>query len=309
MDTEQLLQLNVAQLYTFRHVMNEGGYAAAAKVTQLSVPSVWQHVRALERICGVSLFERAGRRVLPTDAAERLLLQVDELLVHLESTFSSVSGSETRKPIRLAVNVRTMLEDLATPLAAFRRRRSTPLVIRQADDRRAEELLLADEADVALALEPGLHHDSDRIHYSPAYKVEFFALSKRNHPFAKSSSGGLRELAKHELIVTAAGTHGRDALDQAFHREGLSVNIAVETDNSAYTIACVTAGMGVGILAGRRDGRLCRNLAARSLRTSFGRRNIVFMWRKGRVLSESTIELIEEIRKSAKRRRRVSSPK
>lgn len=189
-----------------------------------------------------------------------------------------------------------MLEDLAAPLAAFRRRHANRIVLRQGNDRRAEELLLADEVDLALALEPGPNRSSDRIHYEPAYTVEFLAVSKKNHPYAKTKATSLRELARHELIVTASGTHGRDALDQALHREQLTAKIAVETDNSAYTIACVTAGMGVGILAGRSDGRLSRGLAARSLSRLLGRRRIVLMWRKGRLLTEPMLELIDELR-------------
>lgn len=64
----------------------------------------------------------------------------------------------------------------------------------------------------------------------------------------------MRELVKHPLVVTAPGTHGRDALDQTLHAQRLTAEIVVETDNSGFTIACVQAGMGLGILAGRPDG-------------------------------------------------------
>jgi DNA-binding transcriptional LysR family regulator len=295
-NSDRAADLNIAQLHTFRLVMRQGGYAAAAKVSHLSVPSVWQHIQALEKAYGVPLFERIGRQVAPTDAAHRLYQEVDGILVRLESTFDVVQGSSENEKIRMVSGVRMMLEDLAGPLADFRRQHPNRLVIRHGNDRRAEELLLADEADIAMALEPGLKQGSPLIHYEPAYTVDFLAVAKKSHAYAKAKSHGLRELARHALIVTTVGTHGRDALDQAMHREGLTANVTVETDNSAFTIACVSAGMGVGIVAGRADGELCKKIAVRTLSKQLGKRQIVFMWRKGRLLTESILQLVESIK-------------
>lgn len=288
-------ELNISQLRTFQQVMQEGGYAAAAKVSHLSVPSVWQHIQSLEKIYGVKLFERSGRQVTPTPAAVKLQEQVESILVQLDSTFDVMTDSADQV-IRMVSGVRMMLEDLAAPLAVFHCRHPNHLVIQHGNDQRAEELVLADQADLALTLEPGLKQTSPLIHYEPVYKVDFLAVGRKTHPYFKAKSSTLRELARHALVVTAIGTHGRDALDQAFHRESLKANIVVETDNSAFTIACVAAGMGVGILAGRRDGELCRKLATRSLSHQLGQPQIVLMWRKGRLLTEPMLELVDELK-------------
>lgn len=289
--------LSIAQLHTFRQVMRQGGYAAAARVSHLSAPAVWQHVQALEKAYGVELFERDGRQVKPTEAAHRLYQEVDGILVRLESTFDVVEGPSEHEVIRLVTGVRMMLEDLAAPLAAFRRCFPNRLVIHHGNDRRAEELLIADEADLAMALEPGPKQASPLIHYEPAYTVDFLAVARKSHPYAKARSPALCELGRHALIVTTAGTHGRDALDEAMHRERLTANIAVETDNSAFTIACVAAGMGVGIVAGRAEGELVKRLAVRPLSKQLGRRRIVLMWRHGRLLTEPMLRLVEEIKR------------
>lgn len=294
--TQRSNELTAAQLHTFCQVMQQGGYAAAAKISHLSVPSIWQHIRALEKVYGVRLFAKSGRQVTPTDAARTLYEQVQTILVQLDSTFEIVSASPADEAIRLVTGSRMMLEDLAVPLANFQQHHQNLLVLRQGNDRRAEELLLSDQADLAATLEPDLRDMSPKIHYEPAYTVEFLAACKKSHPYTKCSSSRLSDLAKHELIVTTAGTHGRDALDQAFHRENLTANIVVETDNSAFTIACVSAGMGIGILAGRREGGLCRKLATRSLSKQLGKRRIVLMWRKGRLLTEAMLDLVGEVK-------------
>ena len=287
--------LQVQQLHTFRDVYEMGGYSAAASQSNLSVPTIWQHIRALERYYHVQLFQKTGRAVRPTPAADRLYHVIDEILVGLESTFDLVKDQNESDVISLVTGVRMMIEELAEPLAKFRQKFSNQLVIRHGNNKRAEELILAGEADLSLSLEPGLKMATDAIRYEPAYFVDFLAIAPKRHAFAKKNSSSLRELVKHPLIVTAQGTHGRDALEQALHRDRLKATIVAETDNSAFTIACVQAGMGVGILAGRPDGPLCSKLAVRSLRKQLGRRQIVFMWRKGRYLSLAEQGLIETI--------------
>ena len=290
--------LQMQQLYTFRDVYESGGYAAAANQSRLSVPTIWQHIQAVERAYRVKLFEKRGRRVTPTPAADQLHEALDEILVHYESTFEMLhSDDEQSNRVTLVAGNRMMMEDLASPLAELQKLSSSQLMIRQGNNKRAEELLLAGEADLALSLAPTPEKMSGRIHYEAAYRVDFLAVAPKRHAFAKSPSSSLRELVKHPLVVTAPGTHGRDALEQALHREQLEANVLVETDNSGFTIACVQAGMGLGILAGRPDGPLCRRLVSRSLRRQLGSREIVFMWRKGRRLTPAMTGVIEMIRK------------
>ena len=93
--------------------MQEGGYAAAAKVSYLSVPSVWQHIQSLEKAYGVRLFVRTGRQVQPTDAAKRLYEQVASILVQMESTFDVIEDATNDTPIRMVIGVRMLLRTLA----------------------------------------------------------------------------------------------------------------------------------------------------------------------------------------------------
>lgn len=291
--------LSVQQLHTFRHVYELSGYAAAARVCDLSVPTVWQQIHGLEKVYGVRLFEKVGRQIRPTEAARRLYHCVDEMLVNLDSTFELIRGdTDASDPITLVTGVRMMMEDLSSPLGDFRRRFPNRLTIRHGNNRQAEQLIISGDADVALTLEASPGQESPLIHYEAAYYVDFLAVAPKRHPFLLAKTSSLREISKHALIVTTPGTHGRDALEQAFHREKLCVNIAVETDNSGFTIACVQAGMGLGILAGRPDGRLCQDLSIRSLRKQLGRRQIVFMWRKGRKLTAPLTGLVNEIRRT-----------
>ena len=290
-------KLNVQHLFTFRDVYDNGGYATAAAKSELSVATIWQHIRSLEKAYGVPLFQKVGRRVEATAAAVKLYDLVDEILVDLESTFEVIDEKPaTDDPVRIVAGNRMMMEDLTEPLASFRNHFANQLMIRHGNNKRAEELLISEDADIGLSLEADPKSKSPKLHYEPGYFVDFLAVAPREHPFWKSDTSRLSELVKHPLIVTTPGTHGRDALEQALHRERLQADITVETDNSGFTIACAQAGMGLGILAGRPEGNLCQELTTCSLRKQLGRRQIVLMWRNGRRLTVPMRRLVQAIK-------------
>lgn len=290
-------ELSVQQLQTFKLVYELGGYSAAARTLDLSVPTVWQHIQTLQRLYRCTLFQKDGRGVVATSSAVSLYTQIAEILAGLDSTFDLHDESASyQRPITLITGVRMMMEEIAPSLGRFAERWDNQLVLRHGDNRVAEEQVLSGEADLALTLEAGHEKTSPLIHFEPAYTVDFMALCKKTHPFAATNKSTLRELVKYDLVVNARGMHGRDALDHALHRERLTANIVAETDNGAFTIACVHAGLGVGVLAGREGGELGRNLVAKSLRRQLGSRQIVFMWRKGRRLPKPVAELVETIR-------------
>jgi DNA-binding transcriptional LysR family regulator len=76
------------------------------------------------------------------------------------------------------------------------------------------------------------------------------------------------------------------------------LRIAAETDNSATTLACVQAGLGIGIIAGNMRGYLTKGLPCRSLTKEMGQVQIVAAYRAGRQLSSPALEFLELLGRS-----------
>ncbi|HXG12300.1 MAG TPA: LysR family transcriptional regulator [Gemmataceae bacterium] len=296
--------LAVQQLRSFCIVFEKQSYSAAAREIGLSVPTIWEQVRGVEQRYGTVLFRRRGRRIQPTPPAALLYQSLRVVLAGLDSTFQLLREEAGQYPrtVTLVTGARMILEDLGRPLKRFRDRYPhVCLRLLHGNRKTAEELIVAGEADLGLTLEPGPEVAGEGVCYERAYQIDYLALLPKNHALARQPTLRLRDLAAYPLVVGHSGTYSRQLLEQALHREGLSgcVQIAAETDNSAFTIACARAGMGIGIVAGRARGFLSRDLVARSLQRQLGRAWIAFLWKKGRHLTATVQTLIQLIREGA----------
>ncbi len=64
--------VDLTLLYTFHTVLKEGSLTAAARTLGRSQPAIWHRIDALEQDLGVPLFEKVGRRLVPTAHAREL---------------------------------------------------------------------------------------------------------------------------------------------------------------------------------------------------------------------------------------------
>jgi DNA-binding transcriptional LysR family regulator len=291
--------LGVQQIRAFLAVHDRGSYAAAARALGRSVPAVWEQVRAVERVYGADLFEREGRVIRATPAAGLLHGLLSPLLAGLDSTVEALREQAGRGPGTLSIvtGVRMVLEDLGGALRRFQKRHpETALRLLHRDPAATERAILDEEADLALLLDPEPGRLGPQGVLEPAYELDLLAVMRRGDPLARRRALRLRDLAEATILAGHPGTHGRQLLDAALHREGIRVRMAVETDNSAAVLACVRAGMGVGIVAGRPDGFLARGLVTRRLRAELGPARIMFLRKKGRRAPRALETLMRLIR-------------
>lgn len=287
-DSHKANELVVQQLRSFCLVFEQRSYSAAAREIERSVPTLWEQVRAVERRYGVVLFQRHGRRIEPTQAAELLYASLGPLLAGLDSTFEQMRELQSMGPatVTLIAGVRMLCEELGEPLRRFHEQYpQVSLHLLHGDDETAVRMVADGTADLALTLERGPDPSVCPVSSERAYAIDYLAIFLPEHPLKRIRSLRLRHLVQHPLVMGHHGTSVRALFEQALHREDLlsDLKITAETDNSAFTIACVRAGLGVGIAAGRTPASsLTYNLETRSLSHLLGRAHIAFRRKKGR---------------------------
>ena len=85
-----------AELSAFVAVAEQASFTKAAELLGLSTATLSQTVRALEEQLGVRLLNRTTRSVAPTDAGERLLMQLRPLLDGFDAAVESVNAFRER---------------------------------------------------------------------------------------------------------------------------------------------------------------------------------------------------------------------
>src|SRR6185295_2146107 len=115
------------------------------------------------------------------------------------------------------------------------------------------------------------------------------------HPLRRASAVRLKHLVRYPLVLGEGAAYSRHRVEEVLHRHRLkgSVQVAVETSSDEYTLACVRAGMGIGITIGAGRGPLFGGLAIRSLRRWFGTARLGFVWRRGAFVSPAQRELAD----------------
>ena len=77
--------MNLRQIEAFRSVMRLGSMTAAAEVLYTSQPNVSRLISQLELSTGLTLFKRAGVRLIPTQEGQAFFQEVERAFVGLDS--------------------------------------------------------------------------------------------------------------------------------------------------------------------------------------------------------------------------------
>ncbi len=297
---DRVESLTVQQILTFCHVYEQGGYAAASEETGLASPTLWEHVKALEKIYRTELFSRNGRSIVPTASGRELYDLLRPLLASLQSTLEHISeANETVRQLSLVTGVRMMLEELGKPMRLFRERfPQTRLKLMTADNLSAQQWVLEGRADMALLIEPPQDIIAQGITCERLYPIEYLLALPARHRLSSKKRISLQELVGEPLVLGNPNTIGRKMLEHAFFRLGITtpLQIAAETDNSATILACVRAGLGLGVIASLPGGNLTKHCTTRSLSEQIGHVHVVAAYRKGRQLPNAHRQMLDLIR-------------
>ena len=94
----------------FQRVVDEGGFAAAARALHLSAAAVTRLVGDLEQHLGIRLLQRTTRKLALTDAGETYLLRLRGILHEIDDAEAAAGASSAA--------VQGTIHILATPVLA-----------------------------------------------------------------------------------------------------------------------------------------------------------------------------------------------
>ena len=267
----------------------------AANALFTSQPGVSKQIRALEDELGVVVFERSGKRLTAVTAAGRAVLQAagkvlqeaDNLKRIGEEFSGSLSGT-------LSIAATHTQARYALPEVISRFRAQHPdvrLHLHQGNPAQIAGWVRDGEADLGVATEA--LDQVEQLIALPCAQWRHTVVVPRDHPLAGEPLT-LQRLAVFPLVTYDPAFAGRSRIDEAFHRAGLTPNVALEAADADIIKTYVALGLGAGIIAGPAyDPKRDRELVALDAAHLFAANITKIGLRRGRFLRGYVYDFIE----------------
>jgi LysR family cys regulon transcriptional activator len=298
--------MNLQQLRAVREAIRcNFNLTQAAERLFTSQPGVSKQIRELEDELGVQIFIRHGKRFVGlTDPGrdvvpviERLLEQADNLKAVARDLSDNKSGS-----LRIATTHTQARYALPAVIAEFRRRfPNVQLALQQGSPRHLAEMVLAGEADLAIATEaldryPGLIA-------LPGHVWSHSVIVPLGHPLAAAKSLSLEALTTYPIVTYDLAFSGRGHIDAAFAARNLTPNIVLSALDSDVIKTYVEVGLGIGIVASMAyEPARDRNLTALDARHLFESNMTRVALKRDAYVRHYTFSFIEQFAPSLTRR-------
>jgi molybdate transport repressor ModE-like protein len=230
----------------------KGSFSAVAEASGISVPSVWQQIRALEDAFETSLVRQAGKTTKLTEHGEQLVQLAQPLVDGFEQIRELFADRIAKLPRRLTVatTASLLLHELQRPLAILRERHpDIELTFIDRPSAIALRHLESGDADMAivgrLASEPAL----EPLAVTPLTSYPFMLVCPEGHPLIKARSARPTDIIRHPLVLLGEGSNSRRHVQQVFTAAGAWQKARIALTASSFDILAgyVRTGFGIAV--------------------------------------------------------------
>lgn len=238
--------MDFRDLRYFRTIAELGSYSRAAALLHISQPALSRAVQRLEMDLDVSLFDRHGHGVRPTQSGRALAERADALLRQLE---------QTRAEIRGGVESPSGVLDFAVPpgaatylippiIAAFQRRfPNVFLRIHEGFSGQLSDWLFRGAVDIACIHDPAPMRG---VVVTPLVSEEIFLVG-RDLPRGEAGIG-IADLSEIPLILPSREHSLRRLIDKLMAEQGVTPNLKAEVDGQPVIKLLIRQGVAASLL-------------------------------------------------------------
>lgn len=241
--------MDVNQLRCVVALAEEANFSRAAQRLGVAQPSLSQLIKKMESHAGCRLFDRLPKRVVPTQAGERLVAQARLILAHVadaERLLGESSGAVTG-PVAIGVIPTIAPFLLAGVLGELSRRYPDvrPTVVEDVTDRLIA-MLERGEIDIAII---SSHPGSRTVHVEPVAQERLLLMVPAGHPLARRRNGVTwDDLARQRVLVLPDMHCLSGQVARVCRLHGLKPPLVMRGAQLSTVAAVVCAGLGVSIV-------------------------------------------------------------
>ena len=241
--------MDIRQLRAFTAIAETGTFTAAAERVHVTQAAISMQIRQLETETGVRLFVRAPRRVLLTEAGEKLLERARLILREHDAALHELAALTGADKGRLRIgSASAMVSGDPLPHILKKLKAAHPGVEASVISGTSEDLvqrLMNGEIDAAFVSLPVEARGVQTELLNEDYLV---AVASPRHKLAKQKVVSAYALASEKLILGERGGNTRRLIDQFFAQAGVTPSVTMELSRLAAIKRMVEEDMGVGIV-------------------------------------------------------------
>lgn len=282
-------EIQLAQLRSFCLAAAKGNFSSAAEAAGLSLSTVWEQIRALERKFGVTLLRRQGRTAKLTREGQLLLEAVGPFFDRLDG-LQELFASRTIEPVRelsLATAPYVLHHILPGTMKTFAAEHPSVHVTVQLPDPFAVASLV-ERGSVDFAV-----HAYDREQPNPALQydelvaVPLQVLVPAGHRLSRKKHVTLDDLGADPVIRVGKETFAHRIIQRVLERHGLTNRLTVTMEMTAPDAIqeYVMHGPGIAVIHISREDKLLKGLRRVYFDPPLEPLPFAFITRKNRTLS------------------------
>lgn len=243
--------MDVRKLEAFCKVYELQNFSKAGEVMFLSQPTISSHVANLEEELGVRLFDRMGRKVMPTQAGHVLYRSAVAVFDNLDQAKASIEMLRDKVVGELFIGCSTIPSHSILPelLAGFASEYpEVRYVIRTEDSSDVIKRVSAGECPVGIV---GHCPDEEGLTAEELVEDESVVVAAVNAPWLPEEDRiSLDTLVTLPWVMREKGSGTRSVLEHALKKSGCSMrdlNIRCQVDNTYDSIIHAAGGLGVAV--------------------------------------------------------------
>ncbi|MBC8243339.1 MAG: LysR family transcriptional regulator [Verrucomicrobia bacterium] len=241
--------IDFRQLKAFQAVMKTGGFTPAAKNLRLSQSAISHAIRSLEEDVGCRLFDRVGKTVRPTIAAEQLMMHAQNIFSEMQRARRSLQRVKHWgvEQLRLGASEATCQFLLPKVLREFRKTFPNCVVsVEPGDTHDIEKLLLSEEIDIGLTLEPARQA---ALEFTPLFTDELKFIVSKDHPWAKTGRANPKEIPTQQYILYDKRSYTHRLITAHLQCHSISIRELTDLGSTEAIKEMVKLNLGITILA------------------------------------------------------------
>jgi LysR family cyn operon transcriptional activator len=278
------MDLNLIELRHLRYflaVAEATHFTRAAQKLHVTQPTLSHQIRQLEGQLNLPLFDRIGRRVKLTAAAELLLPHARRVLRELEEAQNALGELHGLRRGELKVGIVQTVNACVIPEIVAKFSGAHPGVRVNCSEMAVEDIETGIESgrlDLGIGFLPAGKKSLDG---EKLFTEELVGVVSRNHPLARRRRLRMRELARYPLVLLSNKYCTRQLIDRAFSEAQSPPEVQVEMNSVESILATVRQARLATVLPSLALCERDRGLAAISLTEPVPVRSVGLLWLKG----------------------------